>query len=94
MQKPIELTGGVYLPRVRTDLLKRTRNTSSQAQKSGHARWKNVAGAFEIIDNSPTAILLIDDVITTGATIAAAGKALSPIAKQLFVASVALTRSH
>ena len=58
-------------------LLRRTRNTSQQARLSGEERLQNVSGAFEA---SPAAqglsILLIDDVVTTGATLIECAAAL------------------
>ncbi len=59
-------------------LLVRTRETSSQISLSGNARRKNMRGAFKATrraDPSHTYIL-IDDVITTGATLQAAIDAL------------------
>lgn len=59
--------------------LKRIRNTASQTELDHTARWRNIAGAFRV--ENPNAIdkktiLLIDDVITTGATASEAAKAL------------------
>jgi ComF family protein len=56
------------------DLLLRRRNTPSQGRLSISQRWKNVTGAFAVnparrADLKGARVLLIDDVMTTGATI-------------------------
>jgi ComF family protein len=59
--------------------LKRTRNTESQTQKTREERIENMSDAFEIADKDALAgkhILLIDDVLTTGATLEACALAL------------------
>ena len=62
----------------RPDLLVRTRATRSQTHLARRARWKNVAGAFDAAHAPPTdgPLLLVDDVLTTGATATAAAQAL------------------
>jgi len=59
--------------------LVRRGNTESQTRKSRYERWENVEEVFQI-DNSNAVrnrnILLVDDVITTGATIEACGHRL------------------
>lgn len=62
------LSDVLHIP-VRTDLIQRVRRTGYQAKQVGAARWDNVKGAFRIQANLPKHILLVDDVITTGATI-------------------------
>ncbi len=71
----------------------RTKHTNTQTKQSRAVRWDNMENAFSIKD--PTSImgkhlLLIDDVITTGATIEACGKTLLSIKDvQLSVAAAA-----
>ncbi len=65
-----------------TDLLYRTRNTESQTQKSREERIANMEGAFGLKNASPyqgSHILLIDDVLTTGATLEACAHTLLAI---------------
>ncbi len=61
-----------------TNLLYRIKNTESQTQKSREERLLNVEGAFELRNSSNLQgkhILIIDDVLTTGATLEATSKA-------------------
>lgn len=73
--------------------LKRIRNTASQAELDKHKRWQNIQGAFGLKDPEALkekTILLIDDVLTTGATASEAAKTLKNAgASSVFVLTVA-----
>lgn len=59
-------------------LVRRTRETRSQTALGPAARWVNVAGAFAAAGVPPGArVAVVDDVLTTGATLAACAAALS-----------------
>lgn len=80
---------------LRTDLLKRTKFSETQTRKSKYKRWENVKDIFEIENTEylkESHILLVDDVITTGATIEAAARHLVDAAKaKVSVAALAFT---
>jgi ComF family protein len=57
-------------------LLRRALATSPQAKRSGAERRASLAGAFQSVRASPRSVLLVDDVLTTGATGAACADAL------------------
>jgi ComF family protein len=61
---------------VRDDLLRRRRETPTQTALTPEERHANVAGAFEAGAAAGLQVVLVDDVFTTGATLAAAGSAL------------------
>ncbi len=61
------------------EVVRRPRHTESQTKKGRIERWKNIEGKFVLQD--PTAlqhrhVLLVDDVITTGATLESCGSEL------------------
>ena len=57
--------------------LTRTRNTKSQTELNHEERRANVANVFKINTKPPEIVLLVDDVITTGATLESAAEVLS-----------------
>lgn len=61
---------------VRTDVLQRVRETRTQTELTPEARHANVAGAFRSGAVTGLDLVLVDDVFTTGATLAAAAVAL------------------
>ena len=61
---------------VSTDWLSRVKETRTQTALPPEARQANVAGAFEARGLAGAACVLVDDVFTTGATLAEAGAAL------------------
>jgi ComF family protein len=71
------LARALALP-LRTDLLRRIRATAPQSELDADARHRNLARAFAVPRHAPlpSHVALLDDVMTTGATLHAAAKAL------------------
>jgi ComF family protein len=72
------LSGVPFVP----DLLERVRATRPQVGLSGDARRRNVAGAFRVSEAMKAAargrnVVIVDDVMTTGATAEACARALA-----------------
>lgn len=62
--KHVSETSGIpYIP-----ALKRIRNTNTQTKLNERERAENMKGAFEIAERVSGNVLLVDDVLTTGAT--------------------------
>ncbi|OUJ76230.1 ComF family protein [Hymenobacter crusticola] len=73
--------------------LRRTEHTDSQTRKNRTERWKNVAEVFEVAEQLAIVgkhILVVDDVLTTGATLEACAAALLAAgAAEVSVATIA-----
>jgi len=88
----------VYGCNIDTQLLKRTANTQSQTRKSVYDRHVNVEKIFTLTNPEPISgkhILLIDDVITTGATVSSCIEALMPVPDLMIsIFSLSVTREY
>jgi predicted amidophosphoribosyltransferase len=74
LARPVAAELGAAL---RVGWLRRERATRSQAGLEREARLANLRGAFQAAVVEPTSVLLIDDVRTTGSTLAEAAAALT-----------------
>jgi len=75
LAKPLAAARGLPL---RDDLLHRARATAAQSRLHAGQRKRNLRNAFEVDASAPlpACVVLVDDVMTTGATLHAAAKAL------------------
>ena len=86
------LSSALEIP-VISDCCIRLKNTQTQTRKTRSERWENVEFAFEVkrrsmIENKR--MLLVDDVITTGATLEACGhKLITSGCSELSIACIA-----
>lgn len=79
-----------------TPILTKTINSKSQTKKHRIERFENVESVFELISKEQSLdkkkILLLDDVITTGATMQSCCKPLIKAGAEISIASIACTR--
>lgn len=81
-----------------TDALVRTHNNATQTHKSASERWENAEGLFKITRNAYSLhskhLLLVDDVLTTGATISSCIDALKTVESvKISIVTLAWTKS-
>ena len=78
-----------------TNMLERNVATSTQTRKKKYQRWENVEGVFRLPDPALLCnkhVLLVDDVITTGATIEACALAILEAAgSRVSIATIGIT---
>ena len=82
---------------VETNHLYRILDTSTQTKKGRYERYENIANAFKLYDSpmiSGKSILLIDDVITTGATLEALGNTILKGANDVKLSVVSLAYAY
>lgn len=84
----------VYGIPVLTEALVRTVSSESQTRKSRFERSQNVEAVFEVVDAGSIKgrkVILVDDVVTTGSTLIAAGEALRKAGvARLYIATLAV----
>lgn len=77
----VGISGIIGVP-VCKDVLVRKRHTATQTHKSNFERWENMQDVFECTERKSLEfkhVLLVDDVLTTGATLVACADVLSAV---------------
>jgi ComF family protein len=87
------ISAQMNIPVMKDNVIRR-RFTETQTKKHRTERWENVADSFQVKDHtllSDKNILLVDDVVTTGATLEACGLAIAQSANvKLSVATLSM----
>lgn len=77
---------------VRNDLLLRKTHNVTQTKKHQFERWDNVSDIFHVAKKTDiNTVLLVDDVVTTGATLESAAKTLIKEGYEVSIATFAIT---
>lgn len=82
---------------INTQSISRTKSNDTQTHKTRQERWKNVEGIFQVTNAQEIRgkhILLIDDVLTTGATIASCAKTISAIGCKISILTIAYSSTN
>ena len=90
------LAGRLRLP-LATGLLRRRRHTRRQFDLTPHQRWDNVRHAFSVRGGyhlNKARVLLVDDILTTGATCSEAARALREAGARKIIVAVAARAIH
>ena len=77
------------------DLLVRIRNNPTQTRKTKQQRWQNTKGLFDVdkTGSIPESVLLVDDTLTTGATVIAASEAINKTSNsRIYIGVLALAQ--
>lgn len=76
---------------INTETLFRKEDSQTQTSKRRYKRWENVGEVFGVANNSldGKSVLLIDDIVTTGATIEACAQVLIKHNCKIFLATIA-----
>lgn len=91
----IGLSESMNIP-LNTNSLYRTEHSQSQTKKGRYNRWENVGSIFAIKNEEELkgkSVLLVDDVITTGATIEACATPLQQLGCKIYIVALAATIS-